>query len=97
MPGVDIPTLKGITTTPSKKEGSAMDERTRQREQDDVDAGMTPQEVLQRTAADEQQRLDHALAELSASHADQEMLDTYGVDMAAMRRGIDLSGGWSLP
>ncbi|MGI3785189.1 MAG: hypothetical protein ACRYG2_30900 [Janthinobacterium lividum] len=74
-----------------------MDDRTRQREQDDVDAGMTPQEILARTADATRADRNQALTELAVVLTDEQALNDYGVDLAELRRGIDLSGGWSLP
>lgn len=74
-----------------------MDEATRQHELDDVDAGLTAQEVLQRTAAVERDNLNQSLADLSALATDEEIFDTYGVDMTAMRSDLDWSRVWSLP
>lgn len=62
-----------------------MDEQIRQRELDDVDAGLAPQEVLQRTADATREQRDQALAELSASLTDEQILDSYGP------RGVHLS------
>ena len=74
-----------------------MDERTRQRERDEVDAGVAPQEVLRRTADAAQRNCDEALAALSATASDKEILDLVGLDMAELRREIDWDGVWSLP
>ena len=74
-----------------------MDEVTRQRELDNVDTGLTAQEVLQRTARIERDRLDQALAELGALAGDEEVRDTYGVDPAELRRDVDWDQVWSLP
>ena len=62
----------------------------------DVDAGVPPQEVLQRVQAGTRARRDGALDELAAVASDQELLKVYGLDMAELRRGIDLDGAWSL-
>lgn len=72
-----------------------MGERTGQRELADVDTGMAAAEVLRRTADAERQQLEQALAELGAALTDEEILSTYGLDMAEMRRDVDW--GWSLP
>src|SRR4051812_48620370 len=74
-----------------------MDEVTRQRELDDVDAGLAPHEVLQRTAHLARAQRDHALAGLGGLAADEQLLELVGLDLTELRRGIDLSGGWSLP
>src|SRR4051812_30423479 len=74
-----------------------MDEVTRQRELDDVDAGLTPHEVLQRTADLTRAQRDHALAGLGELAADEQLLELVGLDLTELRQGIDLSGGWSLP
>jgi hypothetical protein len=74
-----------------------MDEVTRQRELDDVDAGLAPHEVLQRTADLTRARRDHALAELGELASDEQLLELVGLDLTALRRGMDMSSGWSLP
>lgn len=74
-----------------------MDERIRQRQLEDVDAGMAPQEVLQRVAAATREQRDEALAALSAIASDEEILELVGLDMAELRREIDWDGVWSLP
>jgi len=62
-----------------------------------VDAGLPPVEVLQRLQATTRVRRDEALDELAAVASDEELLEVYGLDMVALRRGIDLDGAWSLP
>jgi hypothetical protein len=75
-----------------------MDERSRQRELDNVDAGVAPQEILQRRADAARIKRDQALAELSAVLTDEQILDSYRLDMAELRRGPDLDDvDWSLP
>ena len=74
-----------------------MDDDLQQRQQQlDADAGLPPQEVLQRVQAATRGRRDEALAELAAVAGDQELLEVYGLDMAELRRGIDLDRAWSL-
>lgn len=74
-----------------------MDKVIRQRELDDVDAGLPASQVLQWTVDSEQAKLDRALAELSELAGDEEILTAYGVDMTQLRRPVDWSRVWSLP
>ena len=74
-----------------------MDEVTRQRELDDLDAGMAPEAILRRRVAVARADRDRALAELSAAHQDEEIFAAVGLDMAQLRRGPDLNDvTWSL-
>jgi len=68
-----------------------------QQQLDDVDAGLPPQQVLRRAQDTTRVQRDQALAELAEVAGDQELLEVYGLDMAVLRRGIDLDGAWSLP
>ncbi|WP_375433368.1 hypothetical protein [uncultured Friedmanniella sp.] len=74
-----------------------MDEEIRRRELAEVDAGMAPTEILRRTAKTTRRNRDAALEELAKVASDQEILNLVGLDMAELRRGIDLDGFWSLP
>ena len=62
-----------------------------------MDAGTPPRQVLKRTAETSGRELEQSLTQLRAVVTDEELLDSYGVNGADLRREVDWSRVWLLP
>ena len=63
---------------------------------DDIDRGVAARAVLQRRAERARAARQEAAGELSTTLSDQQALLDYGLDLDALRRGIDLDQPWLL-